>query len=390
MYSQYTLYPRKSKLHGKIYYVRFRDPDTGIRLSPKSSGKKTKGAANNWAIQQIKQGKIKSTKYNFTTYTANWFIWEKCPYIKLMRSKGKRFNRSYADGKRCILVKHLLPYFGNYDLSKINVPIIEKFLLTLIDKGYSSSTISSIYYTLSIILKEAYRQDIIEKNPMLKIENVKKVTAKKDIIPKQIADEIFSLKNKDKYWDNEFHFLFNLIAYTTGLRQGEILALQKCSIEDNYINVKYNWDRKYGLKSPKYNSNRIIPLPSFTKTCIDNYILKNGITDDEMLLFHGEDFYKAIDHKAVNKHFKKALEKTDLDLSTLNITFHSWRHTFNTIMRGNISDEKLRKITGHKSEAMTDHYTHYNNEAFNDVRIAENKIFEEINNQTIFNTSYFV
>lgn len=47
-------------------------------------------------------------------------------------------------------------------------------------------------------------------------------------------------------------------------------------------------------------------------------------------------------------------------MSLPNISFHSWRHYFNTIMRSNnISDSKLQRMTGHKSLQMTDHYTHY-------------------------------
>ena len=156
MYADFTFFPRKSKRYGLVYYVRFRDPNTGKRINPVSSGQTTKGATKNWAIEQIKAGKIfKPTKYNFTAFTADWFIWDKCPYLKLNKSKGQEYSRSYADGKRSVLVKHLIPYFGKYNLSEINVPIVEKFLLLLIDKGYSSSTLSSIYYTLSVTIKEA-------------------------------------------------------------------------------------------------------------------------------------------------------------------------------------------------------------------------------------------
>lgn len=61
------------------------------------------------------------------------------------------------------------------------------------------------------------------------------------------------------YWENSlFHYLFNLIAFTTGLRQAEILALRRIDIQDEIITVEHTWDRKYGLKRPKYEGKGLL------------------------------------------------------------------------------------------------------------------------------------
>ncbi len=58
-----------------------------------------------------------------------------------------------------------------------------------------------------------------------------------------------------------------------------------------------------------------------------------------------------------------------------NITFHSWRHFFNSTMRShNIADSKVQKITGHKTDAMTEHYTHFNIDDFKEVRNLQENI----------------
>ena len=41
-----------------------------------------------------------------------------------------------------------------------------------------------------------------------------------------------------------------------------------------------------------------------------------------------------------------------------NIDFHSLRHFFNSMLRGEIDDNNLRLIVGHQSERMSDNYTH--------------------------------
>jgi integrase len=44
------------------------------------------------------------------------------------------------------------------------------------------------------------------------------------------------------------------------------------------------------------------------------------------------------------------------------ITFHSWRHFSNSILRGDISDPVLRQAMGHLSDEMTERYYHMTDE----------------------------
>ena len=46
MASDYTFYKRTTKKNKRTYYVRFRDPETGERLSGISTGCPTKGDAD--------------------------------------------------------------------------------------------------------------------------------------------------------------------------------------------------------------------------------------------------------------------------------------------------------------------------------------------------------
>ena len=52
-----------------------------------------------------------------------------------------------------------------------------------------------------------------------------------------------------------------------------------------------------------------------------------------------------------------------------NLSFHAWRHFFNTLLRmSNVADSKVQSITGHRSLSMTDHYTHFDTRKFTEVR----------------------
>jgi integrase len=273
MQEKFTIFPRPSKKYKQVYYVRFRDPENGERMSAVSSGHTTKSGARNWAIEQIQAGNIdRKSKVNFSVYTTEWFVWGKCPYIKLMLSKGHRFSRSYAENRRGYLINHLQPFFGNMKLGEIGVTEAEGFLANMQTKGYSSSAVNNAFSTFSIIMQEAVRQGILLSNPLDKVKCVVKTTSIKEIIPLDTAKTLFNPCNIGKCWDNSiFHYCFNLVAFTTGLRQAEILALRKKDIKKGYLEVNHTWDRKYGLKAPKYESNRVISLPDFAMNQLNDY-----------------------------------------------------------------------------------------------------------------------
>ena len=57
------------------------------------------------------------------------------------------------------------------------------------------------------------------------------------------------------------------------------------------------------------------------------------------------------------------------------IIFHSWRHFLNSVSRGRVPDEKLRIMTGHRTEEMTEHYTHLLEEDYTEIRKVQEDVF---------------
>lgn len=387
MASDYTFYKRTTKNNKKTYYVRFRDPETGERLSGISTGCPTKGDADRWARDYIAQGNLnkKSTQL-FANYAKDWFAWGRCSYIKIVRQKGQRFSKGYADACRRHLDNHILPFFKNKKLKDIKVTDLESFLSYLSTpkteggKEFSTSSVNSIYQVLKIMLEEAYRKELINTTPTERVNKIVRTHKETGLIPLEKIKELFREDTIQKVWNNNvIHFTLNLVSASTGMRQGEILALRIRDIHERYIDVTHTWDRKYGLKEPKYNSKRKIPIPELTSKYLSQLIFSHPYSDElDALIFFGKKKETAIDHKAVNKHFHRSMENVGIENDTrkeLNITFHSWRHTFNTMMRNKISDYKLRQLTGHKSEAMTDHYTHFSIDDYQDVAKIQNQLF---------------
>ena len=87
-------------------------------------------------------------------------------------------------------------------------------------------------------------------------------------------------------------------------------------------------------------------------------------------VFWGANRSRPVNQKEVQECLYAALGMagiSDTERRQRNITFHSWLHFFNSWMRGKVPDAKLRRLTGHRTEEMTDHYTQFPLADFHDV-----------------------
>ena len=64
------------------------------------------------------------------------------------------------------------------------------------------------------------------------------------------------------------------------------------------------------------------------------------------------------------------------DRAERNITFHSWRHWLNSVLRAQgVPDDLTRKVTGHATEEMQETYTEYLREDFAPVAKVQAEVF---------------
>jgi len=385
-HESFTLYPRKTKKGKIVYYYRLYGED-GKRASGKSTGQTTKTAARAYVTELIKNGQLNLTKKDITfeKFAENWWLWDKCEYLKRQKAKGKQISQSYASICRGYLKNHILPYFKDYRLSKIKTSTIEKWLMELYEdseRDLSPTTINHCLTTLKIMLKEATWLDYITKNPAEDISQFKEKPKEKSVLTLEEVRTLLDENTIDTVWDNDIMFYtINLLAASTGMRMGEVQALKVKNVHEDFVVIQYAWTRKYGLKEePKWKSFRAIPIPSKTSEYLQKVIAYNNYSEPEDFVFHGSKREKPIDHKKILHKLYDALHRINIDENKRkdrNICFHSWRYFFNTVMRNKIPDFKLQKLTGHKTEAMTDHYTNFDINQFQDVKQLQEGLFSQ-------------
>jgi integrase len=382
----FHLYKRPSKKTGKsIYYVQFFDQD-GYRLSAKSTGQSSKAATENWAYEQIRKGKVNIKKdISFSEYAKDWWVWDKCEYIKRKLARGKSISPAYVDSMRTYLTNHILPYFGDKKLQKITPKMIEKWLMELREKPsrqgkcLSPTTINHSLLTLKIMLQEAVRFEYLPNNPADKIEQLSENPKEKSILNIHEIKNLFQDDNINKIWGGNLrHYTINLLSASTGMRLGEIQALKIGKVHPDFVSVHWRWNRKYGLGPPKRNSYRDVPIPSKTSFYLQEMINFSPFKEPEDFVFYGNNRHTPLTSDEIRKVLYKAFENigiTPEERKVRNISFHSWRYFYNSILRGRIHDAKLQRLTGHRTYMMTEHYTRFNIMDFQDVLKIQEEFF---------------
>jgi integrase len=151
------------------------------------------------------------------------------------------------------------------------------------------------------------------------------------------------------------------------MRLGEILGLRGEYVFDEYIHVHGQYDT-YGYRPTKTKATRNIPLAPIIMDELKRLIERNG----QGYVFSADGGAAPVYRKLLYKEFHKALEKTGMsqeEIKRRGLSFHSWRHFFNTTLQmANVALSKVQSVTGHKSDRMTEWYTHYDAKEFAEVR----------------------
>lgn len=264
-----------------------------------------------------------------------------------------------------------------------------------------------MYKAIKVTFEYALENDMIDKNPMLKVKAKKDVDWRKKGIPKEegrylYAKELSVIDNTLKTSNLYPSFV---IAINTGARISEIFGLTWDDIDfdknEVYINKQLLYSKEKGLwwlSSLKgTSSERRVPMSQPLREFLldlkvkqeknrEKYgsVYENGLRGVGVVTEDGE-FIHAHIHNFVNvkpkgefltsdstKYATRAVEKTTGkhrfliendkgEMVDLDFSYHDFRHTFLTelALEGNVPLEDLQKLAGHsKSDTTKQYYIH--------------------------------
>lgn len=248
-------------------------------------------------------------------------------------------------------------------ISSINTVVLQKFYNGL-SKTHSYSQINYLNSVLKTFFNWCIDSGYAIKNPCLKVE-IK--GNKNDIINNQRQEvEILSeeeIKTIKEYIKNTDMELLILLDLATGLRQGELLALdwENIDLDKQILEVKRTVKEVYVYDSetekhietmyqiPKTpNSFRKVSIPSSIITKLEKVKNKKG------LLFYDKNG-QPLRAKNVADKWKKILKNCNIQHKK----FHAIRHTYaSMLLKNGVDIETVAELMGHTAVSITQIYLH--------------------------------
>lgn len=231
--------------------------------------------------------------------------------------------------------------FGARLIGTIESKDISLFLLRLGKAGYAQKTVANQRIVINQICAHAVTYGDVKINPCIAAK-IPKGLAKTKRYAASEADE-------QKVRQTDHDFILPRIALYTGMRKGEILALQwkDVDFEHDFIfvskSIAYESNTPY-VKSPKTESGtRLVPLLAPLKEIL---LTKKAAPDDYII---SDDGKKPLTNKRYDKLYNQFKEEVGIEC-----TVHQLRHSFATIaVEEGLDIKHLQSIMGHSSSQIT-------------------------------------
>lgn len=237
--------------------------------------------------------------------------------------------------------------------------MIQRFYNSLTDGGHplSPKSVKNVHGILHKALDQAVKAGELKTNPS---DNC--------VLPKQVKPEIKPLEPEEitrflQNLEGEAYRNLFLVAFFTGMRQGELLGLSwdRLDFEQGVIEIRQQLqciNGNYFLETPKHDKVRLIAPAKLVMDALKeekeaqdhNRKLLGDKWQNEWNLVFTDTFSKHLVRRTVDKHFKKILEKSGIKPHR----FHDMRHTFAVSMLDAGEDLKsVQDNLGHATAAFT-------------------------------------
>lgn len=265
------------------------------------------------------------------------------------------------------LERFIYPALGDFKLPDITAADIKAFYLKLdnvkkagTDKPISWNTKRGVHVTLNNLMKMAYQDDVIEKNPCDKVKPPKRgKDNKKDVevfTDEEIKLILSALPSLPLKWRCYF-----LIAFETGARRGEIAGLQWRSIdlqnncfmiENNLVQLKGQTPESKKTKSGKARKAFISPqLAQLLKEYRKQQAAELG--GIAQFVFTQRDSFKPMEPKRGYDEFKRFCNTLGIEHAYL----HKVRHTWATqAINNGVGVYQVQQALGHADIGTTQHF----------------------------------
>lgn len=255
-------------------------------------------------------------------------------------SKANKAKRSY---ERDVLTieGHVLPIWADHQLSQITPKIIEDYKIKRLET-VKAQTVNRELDTIKTMFRSAMEWGYVKTSPAAFVKKLKSGTPSFRYLS---ADEIKKLLEACRCSDNPQLYPFVVVALNTGMRLGELTALEWKDIDFKRGILRV--DNKEDHHTKNYQV-RFIPMNQILAEVLRKIPRRLGSS----YVFQRKDGTK---FRKMRTGFENAVKRAGIP----HVRFHDLRHTFAShLVMGGVDIRTVQELLGHKDIRMTMRYSH--------------------------------
>lgn len=390
---EFYLYQRHKK-GGDYWYVCYLDRKTGKQLSAKSidvlkerigildfKSVDSREEAEKIAVKALERDVIfkEKRKIYFVDYVLSFWDFDTSEYITLRNNLNKgSIGKEYAYNMKKGFIKNVLPLLpSSLLLEEVTVEVLDSVIKGLYQKGLSNGTISSLKYSFSLPLKEATRLGLISFNPADKLLPITIKNKERGVLSEDETKKLIEALKENKEKLNPSIYYAILLGILTGMRCSEIRALSREDIvitgDHAKVLIRHSVGYISGKKGTKGKYERAVLIPKSLGCEIINNSSGAVLFPS---LYSSKEYISSPSIRKELYYLLKAIGISEEERKERDITFHSLRHTYSTLMSDKgVRQEDRMLVLGHKSKTVNDRYTHRTDEALERIYSFSESLF---------------
>lgn len=230
----------------------------------------------------------------------------------------------------------------------INPELIREWIVSLMDRGYTSTSVNRKLSSLRSFYKYLLKQGVVDVDPLRKIAGPKKKKPLPSFLKEGDMDKLLDEVDFGEGFKGCRDHLIIEMFYATGMRLSELIDLDDRDVDYSASLLKVTGKR---------NKQRLIPFGDELKDAMLEYVnIRNEAVSERSEAFFiresGERLYKSLVYGIVKRNLSKVV-------TLKKRSPHVLRHTFATTMLNNEAElGAVKELLGHSSLATTEIYTH--------------------------------
>lgn len=268
-------------------------------------------------------------------------------YLQYERNYSEETIKSYREDLRQF-EEFAREEIGDSAPSEVKAELVREWIVSLMDRGYTSTSINRKLSSLRSFYKFLLRKGEVAVNPLQKITGPKNKKPLPAFLRESDMDRLLDeVDFGEGFKGCRDHMIIEMF-YATGVRLSELIGLDNKDVDFSSSLIKVTGKR---------NKQRLIPFGEELKIAMTEYVdVRNEAvpvrTDAFFVRENGERLSRSIVENLVKRNLSKVV-------TLKKRSPHVLRHTFATTMLNHDAElGSIKELLGHESLATTEVYTH--------------------------------